>query len=70
VRFYRSIYELPLNEQPPADVLEDDVQLDKWFEAYRRELVRKAGGRAGDPRFDLLNRTARSAIPEVGPDAV
>lgn len=31
VQVYCSIYEMPENERPTEDVIEDDARLDRWF---------------------------------------
>lgn len=55
MRFYQQIYALPPTDRPSDAVIADDVQLDRWYEAWLRQLAsdasklkaQAAGGSAG-----------------------
>jgi len=59
------------NDRPSDELIEDDGALDRWFDAYQRDMARKLGkrGGGGDSRLDLTGRS-QTAIPVFGgPDA-
>jgi hypothetical protein len=42
-------------DRPPDDIIEDDVELDRWYENYQRESAKKAAQAGkGDPRLSLM----------------
>lgn len=44
-RFYESINGMLPSERPDDDVIQDDVALDKWYQAYVREQAIASGKR-------------------------
>lgn len=44
-RFYESINTMLPSDRPDDDVIQDDVALDKWYQAYLREQAHKSGRR-------------------------
>jgi hypothetical protein len=42
VRFYQQVYALPPTDRPGDDVIKDDAALDKWYEAWQRQLAAEA----------------------------
>lgn len=63
MRWYKSIYEMMPSDKPADDIIEDDERLDRWFEAYLRDLARKSGAKSGDSRFDLTGEA--QPLPSV-----
>jgi len=47
-RFYDSINGMLPSDRPDDDVIQDDVALDKWYQAYLREQAHKLGRKAKD----------------------
>lgn len=39
VRFYKSLNELPAQDRPAPEVVDDDAALDEWWEQYLRQLA-------------------------------
>jgi len=53
------------SDRPSDELIEDDSALDRWFEAYQRDMIRKLTKKGGgDPRFDLAGRSQE--IPVFG----
>jgi hypothetical protein len=42
VRFYQQIYDLPPTDRPGDDVVDNDERLDKWYEAWMRQVASDA----------------------------
>ncbi len=57
-RFYQSIYELAPHERPEDTVLEDDQELDQWWERFVRERTRQ------------LAKSANKSMPVSGGHAM
>jgi hypothetical protein len=56
--WYKSIYEMHPSDKPEDKLIEDDEALDKWFDAYLKDVARKSarprGGsiNGGNPEAD------------------
>lgn len=42
-RFYDSINQMLPSDRPDDAVIEDDEQLDRWYDSYLRETAKKLG---------------------------
>jgi hypothetical protein len=42
VGFYAQVYGLPPTDRPGDDVIANDEQLDRWYEAWQRQLAAEA----------------------------
>jgi len=47
------LYELPSSDRPDDDLFQDDAKLDRWFDSFLKDLQRKSGKKAGDPKYAL-----------------
>jgi hypothetical protein len=43
--FYQNVYEMMPEDQPPQDIIEDDMALDAYMEAYYKERTNEAAAR-------------------------
>jgi len=53
-RWYKGIFELPPHEKPDDDILEDDTKIDRWYESYQRETMRKMQGKTFKNSDDMF----------------
>lgn len=42
LKFYQQVMEMPPTERPADDVLDDDIELDKWYESFLRQAAARA----------------------------
>ena len=40
-RYYHSVYDIPPHERPDDKTINDDAALDRWLEAYQRNIIRQ-----------------------------
>lgn len=59
--YYKNIYEMLPNERPPQTTIDNDFELDRWQEAYTRDLARSLGAKSS-PFFG----EAMEKIPKFG----
>lgn len=56
---------MSLEYRPDDEVINDDARLDAWYDAFVRDMARKAGRK--DPRFALVGEGGQGIqIPEFG----
>jgi hypothetical protein len=41
-KWYKSIYEMPAVDRPEMDIIQDDNEVDLWFDSYMRDNARRA----------------------------
>jgi len=51
-RWYHSLNEMSAADRPVDSLLENDDELDRWFDNYIRTVQRKAGRASGRPLLD------------------
>lgn len=68
--WYKSIFEMSPTDKPEDRIVDDDEELDKWFDRYMKDIARKAaqakGGR-GSINGDADRERARR-INVFGPN--
>lgn len=62
-KFYKNIYEMHPKDKPVDDLIENDFELDRWFDNYIREAQRAAGGKANT----LGLNSVKDSLPEWKP---
>jgi hypothetical protein len=61
--FYRVLYELPAHERPAETLIEDDEEIDKWWQAFERRIAHETAKAYGKTaRF--RDERAKQRIPE------
>lgn len=53
-RFYDSINNMLPSDRPDDDVIEDDAELDKWYQNYVREQAIKSGKKNVQADFHMV----------------
>jgi hypothetical protein len=58
-RFYRSIYEMLPGDKPEDRIIDDDAELDRWYDSYVRDIaIRNAEMKRNEPRRAAPQPTA------------